>query len=399
MRTRPRPVPVLVVLAALTALAPLSVDLYTPSLPEIEADLGAADWLAQASVTGCLLGIGIGQFLWGPLSDRLGRRPVILIGVIGWTIASAASALAVSAGMLVAVRVLAGLCGAACIVAARSVVRDITDEPKVRASRIGMLSMVSAAAPIVAPVLGAGIAHVWGWRADFFALVVIGAVLAAGFALAVPETISPAEPRSGRLGIASGLAAAFRDRETLGIALSLAAFAFGFYAYVATASFIVERERGYPPFVFAVVFGTNALAMVGANLAFRRLVRRYPPRSLLFVGLLVGAAAGGLLVVTASLAAPDWVLWFASMCFATSAGFVLPGAHAAGQATLVASGAASAFTGAAQFLGGVLGSPVTGAIGTTAVALGAVLLVASSVGTVLWLSLVRRANDSSAYIR
>jgi MFS transporter, DHA1 family, multidrug resistance protein len=374
---------VLTILAALTALAPLSIDMYTPSLPDIEADLGAADWVAQASVTGCLLGIGIGQVLWGPMSDRFGRRPVILIGVIGWAAASVASALSADAGTLIAVRVVAGLCGAACIVAARSVVRDITADEGSRAARIGVLSLVSAAAPVVAPLLGAVVAAIWGWRADFVALAIVGTILAVLFGVVVPETL-PAESRTtGGLGIARGLSAALRDRELLSIALPLAAFAFGFYAYVATTSFIVEREFGYPPLVFGIVFGANALAMVGANLLFRRLVRRHPPASLMATGLAIGALSGGMLLVCALLGAPAWVDGIATLVFAASAGFVLPGAHAAGQVTLVASGAASALTGAAQFLGGVLGSPVTGAIGPTALTLGAILFAAALVAVVL----------------
>jgi MFS transporter, DHA1 family, multidrug resistance protein len=374
---------VLTILAALTALAPLSIDMYTPSLPDIEADLGAADWVAQASVTGCLLGIGIGQVLWGPMSDRFGRRPVILIGVIGWAAASVASALSADAGTLIAVRVVAGLCGAACIVAARSVVRDITADERSRAARIGVLSLVSAAAPVVAPLLGAVVAAIWGWRADFVALAIVGTILAVLFGVVVPETL-PAESRTtGGLGIVRGLSAALHDRELLSIALPLAAFAFGFYAYVATTSFIVEREFGYPPLVFGIVFGANALAMVGANLLFRRLVRRHPPASLMATGLAIGALSGGMLLVCALLAAPAWVDGIATLVFAASAGFVLPGAHAAGQVTLVASGAASALTGAAQFLGGVLGSPVTGAIGPTALTLGAILFAAALVAVIL----------------
>ena len=387
---------VLTVLAMLTALGPLSIDIYSPSLPAIESDLGASDWLAQASITGCLLGIGAGQVVWGPLSDRFGRRPVILIGAVGWTIACAASALVADAGTLVAMRIVAGLCGAACIVAARSVVRDITVEVHVRSARVGMLSMVSAAAPVVAPLIGTAVASVWGWRGDFVVSAIIGAALVLLFSVGVPETLPPGERSVGGLGIAGGLAAALRDRELLGITLSLAVFAVGFYAYIAAAAFIVERELGHPPIVFATVFGTNAVVMVGANLVFRRLVRRRGPRGLLGLGLAVGAGSGLLLLLAALSGAPDWLLWLASIVFAGSAGLVLPGAHAAGQATGAASGAASALTGAAQFLGGAVGSPLTGVIAVTAVVLGAILVVCSSLGVTLW-AMIRAAHPGQSF--
>src|SRR5690606_550544 len=127
------------ILAVLSALAPLSMDIYIPSLPTMQTELGGAPWVVQASVTACLLGIGVGQLVWGPMSDRRGRRPIVLIGVVGWTVASVLSAIAADAVMLIVVRGLAGICGAAGIVVARSIVRDLSDDSRVVSSRIGLL--------------------------------------------------------------------------------------------------------------------------------------------------------------------------------------------------------------------------------------------------------------------
>lgn len=388
---------VLVVLAVLTALAPLSVDIYTPSLPRIQAELGGADWLAQASVTACLLGIGVGQLVWGPLSDRRGRRPVILAGVVGWALASVLSAAATGPEMLVAARGLAGLCGAAGIVAARSVVRDLSRDTSTVASRIGVLALVTAVAPVLAPVAGTAVAALWGWRADFVALAALGGIIALSFALTVPESLPPEERSSRSLGLLASLGSAVRDKELLAVALALAAQSFGFYAYVVTASFVVERELGYPPLTFALVFGTNACAMLCGNLGFRRLVRRRHPSVPLGIGLAVGTASGVVLLLAALAGAPAGVLWTASTGFAASAGFVLPAAHSWGQVTLVASGAASALTGAAQFLGGVLGSPVTGFVGPTAAHLGAVVALSSGVGLVAWTVAGRNRSRARAH--
>lgn len=389
----PRAAGVLAVLAILTALAPLSVDIYTPSLPQIQRDLGGADWLAQASITSCLLGIGVGQLVWGPLSDRAGRRRIVLLGVVGWTLTSVLSAVAATPLALVAARALAGLCGAAGIVVARSIVRDISPELRVMSARIGMLSMVTAVAPVVAPIAGAAIAVAWGWRGDFFALAALGGAIVLAFALVVPETL-PRQERAAprRFGLVSDLAAALRDRELAHVGLALAAHAFGFYAYVATASFVVERELGHPPVVFALVFGTNAAAMFGANLAFRRIVRSRHPALPLGIGLAVSAASGLALCLVALTAGPEWLLWLSSTAFAASAGFVIPGAHSWGQATPVASGSASAVTGSAQFLGGVLGSPVTGLLGPTAAHLGLVIAVGSAAGLLAWATVRRRSG-------
>ncbi|WP_062516294.1 multidrug effflux MFS transporter [Demequina gelatinilytica] len=381
----PTMVRILPVLAGLTALAPLSVDIYTPSLPAVQADLGGSDPLTQAGVTLFLLGIGLGQLVWGPLSDRFGRRAIVLLGVAGWTAASGLDALATGPGMLVGVRALAGLCGAAGIVVARSIVRDLSSDTHAMASRIGFLAMVTSIAPVVAPILGASIAGAWGWRADFVVLAALGGILLLLFAWTVPETL-PRESRStgGVRAVTEGLARAARNREVAGAALALGVHAFGFYAYIATASFVVERELGRSPTAFAVVFGTNAVAVILANMTFRRLVRRRHPAGPLGLGLAISAVSGVLLWGAAAAGAPELLWWLASMAFAAGTGLVLPGAHAWGQATAVASGAASALTGSAQFLGGVLGSPVTGLLGPTAAHLGLVIAVASGLAVAIW---------------
>jgi DHA1 family bicyclomycin/chloramphenicol resistance-like MFS transporter len=373
----------LVVLAVLTALAPFSIDIYTPSLPRIQSDLGGADWQIQASITACLLGIGVGQLFFGPLSDRLGRRPVILVGLVGWTVASVFSAAVPSVLLLVLARGVAGLLGSAGIVVARSVVRDLSDTPRLVGGRIALLATVSAVAPIVAPTAGAAIAGAWGWRADFLALATLGIAVTIAVLALVPETLSP-DSRHANSPVLRSLGIALRDAELRNLALSLAVQAFGFYAYIATASFVVEREFGYSPGVFGLVFGTNAAVVCAMNLVFRRLVRTRHPRALLGAGLTVALVGGAGIAASTATHAPDWLVWAASSVFASGIGFVLPAAHSWGQLTRPASGSASALTGAAQFLGGVLGSPVTGLLGASGLVLGLILAGSSIVALVIW---------------
>ncbi len=373
----------IVVLAMLTALAPFSMDIYTPSLPRIEADLGGPDWAVQASITACLLGIGIGQLFFGPLSDRFGRRRVILVGVAGWTLLSIASALVPSVLLLVVARGFAGLLGSAGIVVARSVVRDISDTPRLVGGRIALLSTVSGVAPILAPTVGAAVAGAWGWRADFVTLAALGILVMIGVVAFVPETLTR-ESRHASVPVLRSLGVALNDAELRNVALSLGLQAFGFYAYIATSSFVVEREFGYSPAAFALVFGTNAAAIVSMNILFRRLVRTRHPRALLRIGYLATLVGGFGLASGAALHAPVGVLWGATILFTAGIGFVLPGAHSWGQLTRPASGASSALTGAAQFLGGVLGSPVTGLIGPTALSLGIIIALASALALLAW---------------
>ena len=378
-------------LAALTALAPLSIDIYTPSLPLMQAELGGADWLAQASITTFLLGIGLGQLVWGPLSDSFGRRPVVIAGIAGWALASAASALAISAPMLVGVRLVAGLCGAAGIVVARSIVRDISPDGATTSSRIGILAMVTTLAPVLAPIAGATIALAWGWRGDFTVLAGLGVGLVALFAAVAPETLPASARQPGGVGsVTSSLLTAGRHRELVLVSFTMAAHSVGFYAYIATASFIVERELHRSALAFAVVFGTNAIMVISANQVFRKIVRRHHPSRPVGAGLVLCAVGGTALVSIAIAHGPEAALWGASLVFAAGQGLVLPGTHSWAQATSVSSGAASALVGSAQFLGGVLGSPVTGVVGPTAAHLGGVITLASGGATLLWLAAVRR---------
>lgn len=374
----------MLVLAVLTALSPLSMDIYAPSMPQMQPDLAAPAWLIQASITACLLGIAVGQLFWGPVSDRHGRRPVIIAGMVGWTVASAISIFAVSGWMLVATRGVAGVCGAAGIVAARSVVRDLTHDAHAVASRIGVLSIATALAPIVSPVIGTAIASWWGWRADFVAMVVLGVVIVAAFAVLVPESLA-AEGRVQRATpVRAALITAGRNRELAAIVGSLGVLCIGFYAYIASVSFIVEQEFGYPPGVFALVFGTNAFAILAGNTVFRRLVRTRRPAGPMGVGLLVGLLAAIALCLGAAAHAPGPLLWATSTVYCASMGLVFPGAHSWGQLTLVASGASSALTGAAQFFGGAIGSPVTGLVGISALHLGLVAAAASAMALSIW---------------
>jgi DHA1 family bicyclomycin/chloramphenicol resistance-like MFS transporter len=230
-------------------------------------------------------------------------------------------------------------------------------------------------------------------------LALAGALLLIAFGALVPETLPPGSRTTGGGGaVLRSLATAVRDRELGLIALALGAQAVGFYAYVASTSFIVEREFGYPPLAFALVFGSNALAMFAANLLLRRLARRQHPSVLLGIGLAVSAGAGLALQLLGIAGAPGWACWIAGVGFAASMGFVLPAAHGWGQLTLVISGAASALTGSAQFLGGVLGSPLTGLLGVTVARLGLVIALSSACALGAW-ALARRHLTIRSYAK
>ena len=154
---------VAVVLGALSAFGPLSIDLYLPGLPELSHDLGAAAWEGQLTLTACLAGLALGQLLAGPLSDRHGRRGPLLVGLVAYCVTSLACAAAPSVYVLVAVRFAQGLAGAAGIVIARAVVRDLRSGAAA-ARLFSLLMLVTGLAPILAPILGGQLLQLMSWR-------------------------------------------------------------------------------------------------------------------------------------------------------------------------------------------------------------------------------------------
>lgn len=190
-QTRVRPATV-VVLGALSAFGPLSLDLYLPGLPQLADDLGASASAAQLTLTACLLGLAVGQLLSGPWSDAVGRRRPLVIGVGAYIAASLACAFATSIEALVALRFVQGLAGAAGIALSRAVVRDLRSGPAA-ARLFAALLLVNGLAPVLAPVLGGQLLQSTDWRGLFVVLAAIGGAILAGTALVVPE--SHAAPR------------------------------------------------------------------------------------------------------------------------------------------------------------------------------------------------------------
>src|SRR3989441_3272854 len=179
---------IFVLLGGLTAFGPLSIDMYLPALPAIGRDLAASESVIQLTLTACLVGLAVGQIFAGPLSDRLGRRRPLLIGVAGYVLASLMCATAPAAPLLVGFRLLQGLAGAAGIVIARAIVRDLY-AGSAAARYFSRLILIFGIAPILAPVLGAQILRFTSWHGIFLALAIVTALLWLGAARALPETL------------------------------------------------------------------------------------------------------------------------------------------------------------------------------------------------------------------
>nr|WP_229791958.1 multidrug effflux MFS transporter [Micromonospora fulviviridis] len=380
----------LVLLGTLTAIGPLSLDMYLPAFPAMARDLGADQAGIQLSLTTCLIGLAVGQFVTGPLSDRWGRRRPVLVGVVAYTLLALACAAAPSAPMLAAARFAQGLAGGMGVVVARAVVRDLYSGREA-AKYFSRLTLVFGVAPVAAPSVGSLVLRFGDWRAVFLALAAIGLLLTVAVARRLPETL-PAERRStGGLGAtARTMRSLVADRVYLGYALTQG-FAFaGLFAYISGSSFVFQDVFGVSAVAFSLVFGLNALALVATGQANARLLDRFNPRRLLVTALVVGmvAAAG---VLTGALAGSLAVVAVTLFAFVGSLGMVTPNSTALALDTHARhAGTAAALLGGVQSVVGALAAPLVGLGGEgSAVPMAVVLSAAAALSLTAVLTLTR----------
>jgi DHA1 family bicyclomycin/chloramphenicol resistance-like MFS transporter len=312
-------------LAGLSAVGPLTTDMYLPSLPDIARLLGASTAEAQLTISSYLIGFAVGQIVYGPVSDRHGRRPVLLCAVALYGAASLACALSTSIEALIAARFAQALGGSGGIVLARAMVRDLYSGS--RAGReLSVIGAVMALAPVLAPIAGGILQTGFGWRSVFFALVAAALVGAAVVVLLMPETLArrAAEPVSP-----SSIAASYRivARNPAYLAyMGLATLSYaGLFAWISAASFVLQNIYGLSPFAFGFVFALGSVGYgIGSTLS-ARLTRYVGLDTILGFG---GAAValGGLLMVAALLLGFDsgLALVVSMAVYLAGLGMVLP---------------------------------------------------------------------------
>jgi len=389
----------LLVLGALTAAAPLSLDTYLPALPALAADLRSTPSIAQLSLTTCLIGLALGQLVAGPLSDVLGRRRPMMIGASGFAVASVLCALAPNVTVLIALRFAQGLLGAVGIVVARAVVRDTSDATR-SARAFATLMLVSGVAPIVAPVLGGQLLRFTDWRGVFVVLAVYGALALVAVLAVVRETLPRAARRSGS---AAATAGSFRvllsDRRVVACVLAAGLLFSAMFAYISGSTFVLQDIYGLSPQAFSGVFAVNSVGIVASVQVAGRLAGadRVRPERLIAVGLGVACAGTlgllGAVLVGAGLAGVLAGL-FVTVC---GVGLVLPSATTLTLADHPEhAGSASALLGTSQFLVGAGAAPLVGLAGSgSAVPMAAVMAGAAVLGTVVFTVVWRSAPGAA----
>jgi len=377
------------VLGAMTAIGPLTIDTYLPALPALSADMGATDSQAQLTITGLLLGLGLGQLVVGPLSDAVGRRKPLLIGLTAHALMSLLCAVAPSITLLAVTRTLQGLAGAAVAVVSMAIVRDLF--AGVRAAQLlSRLMLVVGVAPILAPSLGSALLNLTSWRGIFVVLAATAVALFVLALVALPETLPPVRRRAGNVRDAlHGYAGLFRDRLFVVMVLVSGLMFATLFAYISGAPFILQELYSLTPQQFGVAFAANAVGLIVMTQLNPLLIRRITPVTALFIAVAVSAAGGVALVLTTATGFGGIVGFMVPLWFVVAAaGLAFPNAPAiALNRHGEAAGSAAALLGAAQFLIGGLIAPLVGVLSNgTPVPMAGVILGTSSLALILMLS-------------
>ncbi|OBE96875.1 Bcr/CflA family drug resistance efflux transporter [Mycolicibacterium elephantis] len=365
----------ILVLGVMVALGPLTIDMYLPALPDIGEQLGVSSSVAQLTLTGTLAGLALGQLIVGPLSDSLGRRRPLMVGIALHMVASLLCLFAPDITVLGLARGLQGMGAAAGAVVAIAVVGDLFTE-SAAATVMSRLILVLGVAPVLAPSLGAAVLLKASWHWVFAALVVMAGALLLVAALALPETLPVSHRRPLKVrGIAATYGQLLRDMRFLGLVLVAAMSMSGLFAYIAGASFVLQGRYGLDQQVFALVFAAGAIALVGATQFNVVLLRRFAPRTIMLWAL-VAATAAGVVFIGLSVTGVGGLFGFLVPVWAILAamGLVLPNAPAVALSRHPeASGTAAALLGAAQFGLGAAVAPLVGVLGNDAIALSVVM--------------------------
>jgi DHA1 family bicyclomycin/chloramphenicol resistance-like MFS transporter len=374
-------------LAGLSAFGPLTTDMYLPSLPEIARELDASTAQVQLTISAYLIGFAVGQIVYGPVSDRHGRRPVLLVAIMLYCAASLACALSSSIDMLIGARFLQAVGGCGGVVLTRAVVRDLYSG--VRAGReLSLIAAVMALAPVMAPIAGGVVQTGFGWRAVFLVLVAAGLVCAVIVWRLLPETLShrAAEPISAA-SIANSYRIFARNPAYLGyLVLATTSYA-GLFAWISGASFVLQGLYGLSPFVFGFVFAVGSLGyMMGSSIS-ARLTQRLGIDGIVGLGSVLTALGGVGMVLAVGLGLRSAVSLVLPMAvYLVGMGMVLP-QSLAGALTLFPerAGAASSLLGfVQQSVAALFGAIVGILLSQTAWPLAAGVAVAGCATLGLW---------------
>lgn len=353
---------VLGTLSALMGFASISTDLYLPAMPAMSRALGADAGLIELTVSGYLVGFSLGQLLWGPISDRYGRRLPVALGMVLFIIGSAGCALSFDAWTMIGWRMVQAVGASAGVVLGRAMVRDLYSGYRA-AQMMSTLMTVMAIAPLAGPIVGGQILAFAGWHAIFLTLVGVGlATLVA--VLLLPETLPAERRRPEPLGGALGrYGLLLRDRRLIAYAGAGGFFYAGMFAYIAGTPFAYITYHHVPPALYGLLFALGIVGIMATNMANARFVARFGSDRLLAAGTMVAALSGVVLALCAWFGWGGlWGLVVPLFVFVSATGFIVANSIAGALADFPErAGAVSALIGAIHYGSGILGSALVGA--------------------------------------
>jgi MFS transporter, DHA1 family, multidrug resistance protein len=381
-------------LGSLGLLGPFTIDMYLPSFPTIVKEYHTTASLVQISLTSCLLGLGLGQLVIGPMSDVQGRRKPLRIFLIMYLIASVICAFAPNIYTFIGARFIQGFAAAGGLVISRAIVRDVYSGRELT-KFFALLMLVGNLGPIVAPIAGGIILAFTNWSGVFLVLACVGIVLVFIVSWKLEETL-PMENRvpSDISQILKNFGSLLKDRQFAGYALTQGFIIAGIFAYVSGIPFVYQNIYGVTPQVFSLLFGVNGIALIIGSQVVGRFADLVSERTFLKIGLLISNVAGSLLLVAFLVKAPLIAVAIPIFFLVASIGIIATTSFALAMETQGhIAGSASALLGLLPFVLGSLTAPLVGIAGEySAIPMGIVIFLASFMAFLSYFGLVRKSS-------
>lgn len=301
MRLKPDTPAFTLLLALLTAVGPVSIDIYLPSLPSLVSVFGTTSAGAQATITAYYIGFALAQIIYGPISDRIGRRPVLLVGLAAYVAASLACVLAPSLEALIVARVVQAVAAAAPIILARTIVRDL--HSGVRAGNLlSVMSSIMGVVPVIAPAVGGFLAQRFGWQSNFWVMTVAGAFAFLLVVSALPETIGDRRAAVlSPLSILRSYRVVLRSRTFLLYAAIVCLGYGGLITYIGVSSFIVQGHYRLSPVGYGFTFAISSVGYIAGTFLGRIIAGRRGLDRAVGMGVALLAAGGAVLPAAVAL--------------------------------------------------------------------------------------------------
>ncbi|WP_338469348.1 multidrug effflux MFS transporter [Niallia sp. XMNu-256] len=381
-----------ILLGSFAAIAPLSTDMYLPSLPALAEDLQSNTSVAQLTLTASFLGMGLGQLWLGTLSDQRGRRIPLIISLSVFCLSSFLCTIASSIEMLIVLRFIQGVSGAGGMVISRAIVRDLYSGTELT-KFFALLMLINGAAPILAPVVGGQLLQYTSWRGIFVVLGILGMLMVTAAVFSIQETLLP-ENRiaSGLKNTLLTLRGLLRDRVFVGYMFTQGFVTAAMFAYISGSPFVIQNIYGASPQMFSFIFAINGLGIILASQTTGRLAGKVKETTLLKVGLCI-ASFGGLLLVAMLTLGIGLIGVLISLFFVVSSvGIVGTSVFSlAMESQGKSAGSAAAFLGLMPFFLGSIMAPLVGiGNGQTAWPMAIVILMCEMIAVMSYLFLVNK---------